>query len=132
MILYNSPSIRLNYSPTTDILIADLSATYEFYALEVQEALTTIARYIRHYDIKKLLIDSRNRIVQMDNDQYTAAMTTFMRELEATRLQKLARLNTNHTNREHLARTMQEQVITKFQMRTFNEPEQALAWLEDK
>ena len=132
MILFNSPLIRLDYSPATDILIADLSATYEFYTLEVQEALSTIAKYIRHYDVKKLLMDSRKRIIQIETERYTAIMAEYIRELESTRLQKLARLSTGNTDRENLAKTMQEQVITAFQMKTFTDMEQALTWLKAK
>ena len=129
MILYNSPLIRLDYTPATDILTADLSATYEFYAMEVQEALSTIAKYIRHYDVKRLLMDSRKRIVQIENERYAIIMADFMREIETTRLQKLARLRTGNTDRENLAKAMQEQFITSFQMKTFAEKEQALDWL---
>ncbi|MGV3587018.1 MAG: hypothetical protein ACO1OF_08465 [Adhaeribacter sp.] len=132
MILFNSPLIRLDYSPATDILVADLSASYEFYALEVQEALSTIAKYIRHYDVKKLLMDSRKRIIQIDNERYTAIMAEYIRELESTRLQKLARLHTGNTDRENLARNMQEQVITAFEMKTFTDLEHALTWLKAK
>ena len=130
MILYNSPLIRLDYTPATDILTADLSATYEFYAMEVQEALSTIAKYIRHYDVKRLLMDSRKRIVQIENERYAIIMADFMQEIETTRLQKLARLRTGNTDRENLAKAMQEQFITSFQMKTFAEKEQALDWLK--
>ena len=132
MILFNSPLIRLDYTPATDILIADLSATYEFYTLEVQEALSTIAKYIRHYDVKRLLMDSRKRIIQIENERYATIMTAYVRELESTRLQKLARLQTGNTDRESLARTMQDQVITAFQMKTFTDLEPALTWLQAK
>ncbi|MDB5263473.1 MAG: hypothetical protein JWQ14_2756 [Adhaeribacter sp.] len=132
MILYNSPLIRLEYAPATDILTADLSASYEFYAMEVQEALNTIAKYIRHYDVKRLLMDSRKRIVQIENDRYAAIMSAFMQELETTRLQKLARLQTGNTDRENLAKTMQAQFIRTFQMKTFPEMDQALDWLKSK
>ena len=130
MILYNSPLIRLDYTPATDILTADLSATYEFYALEVQEALSTIAKYIRHYDVKRLLMDSRKRIVQIENERYTIIMSEFMQELQSTRLQKLARLNTGNTDRENLAKAMQAHINAAFQMKTFADKEQALEWLK--
>ncbi|GEO04341.1 hypothetical protein AAE02nite_20050 [Adhaeribacter aerolatus] len=132
MILFNSPLIRLDYSPATDILIADLSASYEFYTLEVQEALSTIAKYIRHYDVKNLLMDSRKRVIQIETERYATIMAEYIRELESTRLQKLARLRTGNTDRENLAKTMQEQVVTAFQMKTFTDMEQALTWLQLK
>lgn len=130
MILFESTLIRLDYSPATDILIADLSATYEFYLLEVQEALNTLVKNIRHYDVKRVLMDSRKRIVQIEEEKYAALMAAFMHELQTTRLQRLARLHTGNTVRENLARTIQDQLISTFVMKTFMDKEQALAWLK--
>jgi hypothetical protein len=131
MILFESPLIRLDYAPATDILTADLSATYEFYYLEVREALNTLVNAVRHYDVKRLLMDSRKRIVQIEEEKYTALMREFVLGLQTTRLEKLARLHTGNPSRENIAKTLQAEV-SHFVMATFTEKEPALTWLKNK
>ncbi len=130
MILFESPLIRLDYTPATDILVADLSASYEFYILEVREALNTLVKNVRYYDVKRVLMDSRKRIIQIEEEKYTALMTEFIKELQTTRLQRLARLHTGNINRNNIAKTMQEQVALTFLMKTFADTEQAITWLK--
>ena len=130
MILFESPAIRLDYAPATDILTADLSGTHEFYLLEVREALRTIAETVRHYDVKRLLMDSRKRLLKIDPASYKALMTDFGMELNSTRLQKFARMRSDVTTREDLALFIQEQVATNFTLHTFNDKDKALEWLK--
>ena len=131
MILFESPLIRLEYAPATDILSADLSAAYEFYLMEVREAFDTLVKTVRHYDVKKVLMDSRNRIIQVEQEKYAALLTNFLDELQATRLQKLARLHTGNSTRENLVKTMQQQIDYSFQIKTFTDKDQALKWLKE-
>lgn len=130
MILFESSLIRLDYAPATDILTADLSATYEFYYLEVREALNTLVDTARHYHVKRILMDSRKRIVQIEEEKYAALMREFMLALQNTRLQKLARLHTGITSRENIAKALQEASQFPFTLTTFTTKEQALLWLK--
>lgn len=129
MILFESPLIRLEYSPATDILTADLSAAYEFYLMEVREAFDTLVKNARHYDVKRVLMDSRKRIIQIEEDKYAALLADFLNDLKTTRLQKLARLHTGNNTRENLVKTMQQQVNYGFLLKTFTDKDQAIEWL---
>ncbi len=75
-------------------------------------------------------MDSRKRIIQMEAEKYTTLVTNFIIELETTRLQKLARLNTGDAVRENIAKHMQEQVVSTFTIKTFTELQPALNWLK--
>jgi hypothetical protein len=130
MILFESHLIRLDYAPATDILTADLSSVYEFNLSDQREALRTLVTNVRHYDVKRLLMDSRKRIIQVDPEKYTALMTDFVLELGGTRLQKLARLHTSDTTRENIAKQMQEQIATTFIIKTFPAVGPAHEWLK--
>ncbi|MCJ8164589.1 hypothetical protein MKJ04_06995 [Pontibacter sp. E15-1] len=129
MVLFDSPILRLSYTPATDILIADLSNSYHFHAMEVQEALTMILNHVRHYDVKRLLMNSRNRVMVIDEMAYALLMTDFMKALLLTRLQKLARINTGIDSRESLVQYFDTQLVTTFTLKTFSCIETALEWL---
>ncbi|RAU84341.1 hypothetical protein [Pontibacter arcticus] len=129
MILFESYAVRLDYDPATDILTADLSQVNEFYKLEIQEAFQAIATTVSHYDVKRLLMDSRKRIVAVDNETYSFLLNDFLQKLKETRLQRMARLHSGIAARETLADRMQEQVATHFEMVTFTDKDKALAWL---
>jgi hypothetical protein len=129
MILFDSPVIRLEYIPATDILIADLSNQYEFYALEVRETLQLIVEHVRHYNVTRLLMDSRKRILAMEEAEYASLMTDFMKALQTTRLQRFARLSTGIPAREDLAQVLNAQTIFTFNFRTFPSNDKAIEWL---
>ncbi|GAA4425466.1 hypothetical protein GCM10023188_06440 [Pontibacter saemangeumensis] len=129
MVLFDSPIIRLNYTPATDILVADLSNKHEFYALEVRETLKTIVEHVRHYDVRRLLMDSRKRVLVIDPLEYVSLMSEFTRALQTTRLQKLARIYTGISSREDLVQAINLQMSPTYTLRTFPSHDQALAWL---
>ncbi|TXK36697.1 hypothetical protein FVR03_17105 [Pontibacter qinzhouensis] len=129
MILFQSHAIRLNYAPSTDILTADLSVEHEFYLLEIREVLRTISDAVRHYDVKRLLMDSRKRMLQIDKESYAQLMIEFASELNGTRLQKFGRLRSGVASREDLALYIQEQVAHNFTLRSFTDKDKAYEWL---
>ncbi len=129
MILFDSLILRLNYSPATDILMADLSNEHRFNERELEEALAIIIEHVRHYDIKCLLMDSRKRILLMDEQRYGDMMSGFAKELHATRLLKLARIQTNIAMRESIVQILDTQIISGYAFRTFLNIDEAMAWL---
>lgn len=132
MILFDSPIIRLDYTPATDIIVADLLNKHEFYSLEVREALNLIVEHVRHYDVRHLLMDSRKRVLVIDELEYASIMSEFTRALQTTRLQKMARLYTGITARENLVKAINEQMAPTYTLRTFTSHDQALEWLTSK
>jgi len=128
MILFESPLIRLEYTPATDILLADLSNRNEFYALELKEIFRMISTTVRHYDVKRLLMDSRNRIIAISDEEYAVLMENYLQDLQNTRLEKLARLKTGVSSREGLAKQNKETVFS-FALETFMDKEMAIEWL---
>ena len=129
MILYDNPILRLTYAPATDIMVADLSNRHEFYSLEVRQALNLIVEHVRHYDVRHLLMDSRKRVLVIDDLEYAAIMSEFTRALQTTHLQKMARLYTGTPSREDLAKAIIEQMATTFTLRTFTSQAEAMEWL---
>jgi len=128
MILFESPLIRLEYTPATDILLADLSNRNEFYALELKEIFRMISTTVRHYDVKRLLMDSRNRIIAISDEEYAVLMENYLQDLQNTRLEKLARLKTGVSSREGLAKHNKETLFS-FALETFMDKEMATEWL---
>ncbi|WP_242920356.1 hypothetical protein [Pontibacter liquoris] len=129
MILFESPILRLQYTPATDILMADLTTQQEFYALEMIEFFRIVVQHVHHYDVKRLLMDSRKRILVVDEAQYMHLLSDFIRGLQTTRLQKLARLQTGNPSREHVMKQVNQQEVRTFEVKTFMDEHQAVNWL---
>ena len=131
MVLHQSSLITLDYDPATDILSLDWPDVKDFLVPEVERELKVLIDTIKHYDVKKLLIDTSKARVEVNDTEYQAFISTFAEALKDTRLQKFARVGTSDPEREKLSdRARESSRINLFmEFHSFNTRTEALAWL---
>ncbi len=136
MILYQNSLMILDYDPATDILNVDWPNA-EFYLLsEVRFTLLKMADYIKHYDVKRLLIDAsktKSNPELLNSDQYREIVLEFTQNLTKTRLQKSARIAALDQSREEKTReitaNLQQKTNYQFESKTFASKTEARNWL---
>lgn len=129
MILFDNGLIKLDYNPTTDILFVDMPSVNYSIVPEFRHALETIVENVRTYDVKKLLVEARKSVVDLQMDEYLRLVMQFNRDLNATRLQKGARIVSANNDRENLVKEAVLAIQPTYQFQTFTEHEPALLWL---
>ncbi|WP_276497087.1 hypothetical protein [Pontibacter litorisediminis] len=121
--------IKLEFDPATDVLYLEWPNIHDYTVYELRFILTELVSTIKHYDIKKVLADSRNSDLTLPEQEYEAIVAQFAEELCGTRLQKFARLTTGQPPREKAAQKAAEHVKDRFEVRGFYTLEEAMAWL---
>jgi hypothetical protein len=131
MILYKSSLITLDYDPATDILSLDWPDIQDLFVAAVEQEIQELIKNIKHYDIKKLLLDTSRATVNVDMVQYQAFLEDFGRKLAATRLQKVARIGSSDPVREKLVHDAREvtQISGGLVFKVFKNKAEALNWL---
>ena len=129
MILFQNGLIKLNYDPATDILSVDMPHISYDMASDFKRALDIVVENIRNYDVKKLLVDARKSIIEIDPDIYAAVVADFSRQLSTTRLQKGARVVSENNQREEIVQKSVEEEQPGLVYRTFTDASEAIAWL---
>lgn len=129
MILYQNALIKLQYSPATDILLVDMPSVSYDLVPEFGRALEIIVENVRAYDVKKLLVDARKSVIEMDPENYAELVATFAGNLKASRLLKSARVISPDGNREKLVQTVVSTTEPGFQFKTFSDISEAETWL---
>ncbi|WP_347158333.1 hypothetical protein [Pontibacter chitinilyticus] len=133
MILHRDGLVEMQYDAAVDILkvkwLDSKGATRDEFGYSFQKLLETI----RNYDIKKLLIDSREDITAVTDEEYKELNTTFANKLAGTRLARIARLGTTNTSRESFVEALVEDVLalpdTTVAYHNFYDEQHATAWL---
>lgn len=129
MVLYDNSLVRLNYNPATDILDVDCPDFNPLIMAEVKEAFNIIVDTVKHYDVKKLVIDSSKAAINTSDNEHKAVLIKFARDLMGTRLQKFARVGTEDTLREKNVAEAKEEALFNIAFQTFPDKATALAWL---
>lgn len=130
MILFNNGLIVLNYEPATDILSVDMPTVNNLNVSEIGGSLSIIVDHVRNYDVKRLLVDARSTVVDIDEDTYTAIVSEFSRNLLTTRIQKVARIVTTSTVRENVVQKVYGNQNLPIEFKSFTEITPALEWLK--
>ena len=132
MIIY-SGIITLDYNPATDVLATSMPDVRQFGMAEVSFCLGLIVENIRNYDIKKLLLDASNSLVEVEDEAYKAMATKFAMDLMKTRLKKIARVETADAKREEksakMSRELKQELNLPMEFRNFSSKEEAMGWL---
>ncbi|WP_347158848.1 hypothetical protein [Pontibacter chitinilyticus] len=135
MLLHKDGLIELNYEVATDILTVCWPDMTGFTRSEIGYALQKLIDTLKHYDIKKLLIDARSRVVELPEEEYADLMLDFSRNLLSTRLMKVARLQTLDMSREkkveRATAKVEKQVQIDIPYKSFADEVSALAWLRE-
>jgi len=115
MIIYNNGLITLDYDPAIDVLTVELPNAAQFGIPELSRSLETVAENIQNYDIKKLLLDSSNVVVeQIRDDAYKSVVEKFVLTLTKTRLQKLARVNSARVTQDQRVAQVTSEATQKY------------------
>lgn len=130
MVLFDNSLVRLNYNPATDILDVDCPDFHPLIMAEVKEAFSIIVDTVKHYDVKKLVIDSSRATINTSDHEHKAVLVKFARDLMGTRLQKLARVGTEDTLREKNVNEAREDAAFNIDFQSFPDKAAALAWLQ--
>ncbi|MBJ6118340.1 hypothetical protein JAO76_09065 [Pontibacter sp. BT310] len=135
MLLHKDGLIELKYDVVLDILSLKWPDMSGMTLPEIEFSLQKLIDTLRHYDIKNLLIDSRESKTDLDNEEHLALMLRFSEYLTSTRLKKMARLATTDLNRENIVdyavgETNNRLGIT-FEIRNFADEAGALKWLRE-
>ena len=135
MLIY-SGIITLDYTPATDVLVTSMPDVKQFSLSEVRFSLELIVENIRNYDIKNLLLDSSNSIIEVEDSAYKSVTSKFATDLMATRLQKIARVVTSDAKREErsarLATELKQEMNMPVEFKNFTTSKDAMDWLLDE
>ncbi|TXK26551.1 hypothetical protein FVR03_21760 [Pontibacter qinzhouensis] len=131
MIIQNN-LIKLEYNPVTDILNVEWPNISADLLTEVKHTLKAIVDAIKHYDVKKLLINSQQTIIGISQSEYENILKSFSQDLNATRLQMVARIESKHLKRELLVKEVSLQLknTSNFEFQNFTTMTDAISWLE--
>lgn len=125
----------MNYDVATDILVVKWLASETSTSLELGYSMALLVDKVRSYDIKKLLIDAREDVVGITDEEYVDINVKFANNLASTRLERVARLGTTNINRENFVKSLVDDVQllpqTKLVYKEFNDESNALEWLQD-
>lgn len=121
--------LKLDYNPTIDVLLIEWPNMHEYTLPEVHYIIDEVVGAVKHYDIKRILNDTRNSEVLMGMHEYAQIVYELAIKLGATRLEKFAKLLTTDPNRETVANNAAALVSDTIQYRAFGSLEEALDWL---
>src|SRR5690606_20224545 len=101
---------------------------------ELDYALNIVAEHAQNYDIKRLMLDSSNVLVeQMADEPYKKLVTDFIVKLSKTRLEKIARVNSSKDAHEKRVKSVANNAVitlsSSMKIETFNNRPEALSWL---
>lgn len=127
-----NPVIKLNYDPARDVLSVVWPDVHDDMMSETMYILDTIVESVKLYDIKYLLIDARKGVISIPVHAYKAIMLKFTWDLEATSLQKLARVVTAGSQRERQINEVTQEILLPVPIMSFYSVEDALGWLTSR
>jgi hypothetical protein len=127
----HSGIVTLDYSPTEDILIAFMPDVKQFGMSEANYCLDIIIDSIKAYDIKRLLLDSRESLVEVEEEAYKVVTKKFASDLMGTRLRKIARVLPKNVKREGKSAKIAKDLNLPVQFQSFSNPSDAIMWLKD-
>ncbi|PRY15532.1 hypothetical protein CLV24_102153 [Pontibacter ummariensis] len=128
MIIPN-PIIKLDYNPAQDVLVVEWPDVHEYTTSQAAYTLDIIVETVKLYDVKYLLTDTRNGIIDIPEAKYKALILSFAKSLATTRLKKLARVVTASTLREKPINEVRREAQLAVPIKSFDNAEEALAWL---
>ncbi|GAB3204635.1 hypothetical protein ABID22_002493 [Pontibacter aydingkolensis] len=133
MILHQNSIIKLEYNPATDILEVKYPDLQKFMLFEIKESLKLMVSTVRNYDVKRLLLDASQTLIEINDEENRDLTISLATELSKTRLQKVARIKPVDLNKEARAQENIKQIEKSgslpFAIRTFSDRADAINWL---
>lgn len=69
MVLFDNSLIKLDYDPATDILAVEYPDLHDFLLSEIKRSIDTLVDTVKHYDVKRLLLDSTRTVVAVSDEE---------------------------------------------------------------
>lgn len=133
MIIYQDSLLVLDYDVSSDVLYVNWPNLTEANILALNAAIGELLNAVKHFDIKRLLIDSSKSRVDIADEKYRPLVFSIIGRLKETRLQRMARVIPENTFREVYLQSynaqMRAQNLITFETGEFENKEQALSWL---
>lgn len=133
MILFQNSIIKLDYTPATDILDVEYPDLHGFMLPEIKLNIDIMIDNIVNYDVKKVLLDSSHTVVSVSAEESREVATYLAAGLIKTRVQKVARVQSNNTTVETTAQGniqhIQESLPLPFLLQNFTGKADAIDWL---
>ncbi|QCR21574.1 hypothetical protein C1N53_03900 [Pontibacter sp. SGAir0037] len=133
MILFENSLIKLNYDPATDILEVLYPDLHDYLMPEIKHSINTLVDTVKNYDIKKILLDSSRTIISVGQQESREIASYLASGLAASRLQKLARLQSASSTIEAISDSNVQYIrqagLLPFDIQNFNNKTEAIAWL---
>ena len=133
MLLHRTGLIELEYDMAHDTLCFAWPDLKDVEMHEIEHSFLRLLESIKHYDIKRLFIDSRNSKVDMNEQQFHDLILEFSRYFLDTRLEKIARLASLDPEKErrtdNISGELSMTVNSGILYRNFHDAESAQSWL---
>ncbi len=134
MIIHKDNLIELSFDPKSDILSLKWPNLIDIPSTVVEQTFNHLADTIKHYNITKLLLDSKGTVTNLPDEEYKPLTFKLFQEFIKSNLRKIARVVSDDLDRERRAQEFQSETMIKynygFQSKEFPDKESALAWLE--
>ncbi|MFC6997661.1 hypothetical protein [Rufibacter roseus] len=136
MLLYQDRLVELKYEVTKDILSVKWPDLIKGTMAELNHSCQQLINTINHYDIKRLLVDSRSYQIDLDSQDYKDLIQKLGKAMAATRLEKIARLMSPKElgEQEEFAQTVYTEVVEEIKFtintRNFESESEAVDWLK--
>lgn len=134
MVLFENSVVKLDYDPTTDILVVEYPDLHDYLLSEVKHSIDKMLQIIRSYDIKYLLLDSTRTVSSVEENESREVATYLAAGIMKTRVLKVARVQSPMEAVEKRAQCnikhIQESLPLPFQLKNFTEKAVALEWLQ--
>lgn len=133
MVLFNNSLIRLDYTPATDILAVEYPDLHDFLLADIKRSINTLVDTVKHYDVKRLMLDSTRTISSVSEEASKEIATYLAAGLMNTRVEKVARVQSGNVNVENTAlenmKHVRQSLSLPFALRNFAGRLEAEAWL---
>ncbi|WP_192820241.1 hypothetical protein [Rufibacter sp. LB8] len=134
MLLYKDSLVELQYEVATDVLSMEWPDVTGFSKSEISHYLQKVIDTLKHYDVRRYLIDSRHNKVEVTETEQKNIAYQFSTELLKTRVNKMARVVGQNTEKERRVENMRQQLVAElpFEMeyQEFTDMATALSWLK--
>ncbi|MFC6996642.1 hypothetical protein [Rufibacter roseus] len=133
MILYDNGIIKLDYNPATDILEVAYPDLVGYMLPEIKNSIDTLVDFLISYDVKRMLLDSSRTTIAVSQEESREITVYLVAGLTKTRMQKLARLQSESVAVENTASNnvshIKQQGLLPFPLENFNNKAEAVEWL---
>jgi len=136
MILFENSILKLNYNPGTDILEIRYPDLQDFLLLEIKHSIDRAVEIIKNYDIKKVLLDSREMTSSVSEEAGRDIAIYLAGGLMKTRVTMVARIQSVDDTIEKRAKGnvshLKANLSLPFKLETFTLKDDAIDWLKNE